>query len=169
MKKSCVVRYYNTAVIDRRFRPLCCHLGSYFKRPKSSPVRPLACNWYYCAQLIAKPEAARSLHHYAARGGPSHGRNTRTKSLVKIGRVVPKIWSRTDKHTHRHAHHNTPFFYRGGGGLTILPHYGSRVVSMLNSGAVGPGFKSQPRHCRITVLDKLLTPIVPLFTKQRNW
>ena len=35
--------------------------GAYFKRPKSSPVRPLACNWYYCAQLIAKPKAARAL------------------------------------------------------------------------------------------------------------
>jgi len=28
---------------DCRLRPLCCHLGSYFKRPKSSLVRPLAC------------------------------------------------------------------------------------------------------------------------------
>ena len=25
------------------------------------------------------------------------------------------------------------------------------------------------RHCRVTVLGKLFTPIVPLFTKQRNW
>jgi len=32
----------NKAVIDRSLRPRCCHLGSYFKRPKSSPVRPLA-------------------------------------------------------------------------------------------------------------------------------
>jgi len=32
-----------------------------------------------------------------------------------------------------------------------------------------PGFKSQPQHCRVTVLGKLFTPIVPLFTKQRNW
>ena len=46
---------------------------------------------------------------------------------------------------------------------------GSRVVSVLDSGAEGPGFKSQPRHCRVTVLGKLFTPIVPLFTKQRNW
>ena len=45
---------------------------------------------------------------------------------------------------------------------------GSRVVSVLNSGAEGPGFKSQPWHCRVTVLGKLLTPIVPVFTKQRN-
>ena len=45
---------------------------------------------------------------------------------------------------------------------------GSRVVSVLNSGAEvsGPGFKLQPRRCRVTVLRKLFTPIVPLFTKQ---
>ena len=47
--------------------------------------------------------------------------------------------------------------------------FGSRVVSVLDTGAEGPGFKSQPRHCRVTVLGKLFTPIVPLFTKQRNW
>jgi len=38
---------------------------------------------------------------------------------------------------------------------------GSRVVSMLDSGAEGPGFKSQPRRCRVAVLGKLFTPIVP--------
>jgi len=46
---------------------------------------------------------------------------------------------------------------------------GSRVVSVLDSGAEGPGFKAQPRRCRVTVLGKLFTPIVPLFTKQQNW
>jgi len=46
---------------------------------------------------------------------------------------------------------------------------GSRVVSVVDSGAVGPGFKSQPRRCRVTVLGKLFTHIMPLFTKQRNW
>ena len=46
---------------------------------------------------------------------------------------------------------------------------GSRVVSVLDSGAEGPGFKSQPQRCRVTVLGKLFTPIVPLFTKQQNW
>ena len=46
---------------------------------------------------------------------------------------------------------------------------GSRVVSVLDSGEEGPGFKSQLRRCRVTVLGKLFTPIVPLFTKQRNW
>ena len=46
---------------------------------------------------------------------------------------------------------------------------GSRVVSVLDSGTAGPGFKSQSRRCRVTVLGKLFTPIVPLFSKQRNW
>jgi len=42
-------------------------------------------------------------------------------------------------------------------------------VSVLDSGAGGPGFKSQSRRCRVAVLGKLFTPIVPLFTKQQNW
>ena len=46
----------------------------------------------------------------------------------------------------------------------------SRVVSVLDSGAEEPGFKSQPRRCRVTVLGKLsFTPIVTLFNKQQNW
>jgi len=56
----------------------------------------------------------------------------------------------------------------------LIGHYdlgwlGSRVVSMLDSGAERPGFKSQRRRCRETVLGRLFTPIVPLFTKQQNW
>ena len=39
---------------------------------------------------------------------------------------------------------------------------------MLDSGAVRPGFKSQSLCCLVTVLGKLLTPIVPLFTKQQK-
>jgi len=46
---------------------------------------------------------------------------------------------------------------------------GSRVVGVLDSRAKEPGFKSQLRRCRMTVLGKLFTPIMPLFTKQRNW
>ena len=42
------------------------------------------------------------------------------------------------------------------------------MVSVLDSGAERPGFKLQPRRCRVTVLGKLLTPIVLLFTKQQN-
>ena len=51
----------------------------------------------------------------------------------------------------------------------LLRWLGSRVVSVLDSVAEGPWFKSQPQRCRVTVLGKLFTPIVPVFTKQRNW
>jgi len=43
---------------------------------------------------------------------------------------------------------------------------GSRVVSVLDSCAEGPGFKSQPRRCQ--VLGKSLTPIVPLFSESES-
>jgi len=39
------------------------------------------------------------------------------------------------------------------------------VISVLDSGAEGPGFKLQPQRCRVTDLGKLFTPMVPLFTK----
>jgi len=42
------------------------------------------------------------------------------------------------------------------------------VVSVLDSGAEGSGFKSQPRRCRVTVLGKLFAAIVHLFTKQHG-
>ena len=38
------------------------------------------------------------------------------------------------------------------------------MVSVLDSGAEGSGFKSQSRRCRVTVSGKLFTPIVRLFT-----
>jgi len=44
---------------------------------------------------------------------------------------------------------------------------GSRAVSVLDSSAEGPGFKSQSRRCRVTVLGKLFTPIV--HTNSQNW
>jgi len=46
---------------------------------------------------------------------------------------------------------------------------GIRVDSVLDSGTVGPELTLQPQCCRVTVLGKLFTPILPLFTKQRNW
>ena len=45
----------------------------------------------------------------------------------------------------------------------------SWVVSVRDSGTEGPRFKSQLQCCPVTVLGKLFTPIVPLFTKQQNW
>ena len=52
--------------------------------------------------------------------------------------------------------------------LMTIVWLGSRVVSVLDSGAEGPGFKSQSQRCRVTVLGKLRTPIVPLFTKKQK-
>ena len=55
-------------------------------------------------------------------------------------------------------------------GRNLIGWLGSRVVSVLDSDAGSrPGFKSQPRRCRVTVLGKLFPPIVPVFTKQQNW
>ena len=65
---------------------------------------------------------------------------------------------------HRSVLQRPSFFFT----LHIRGWFGSRVVSVLDSGAEGPGFESQPRRCRVTVLGKLFTPIVPLFTKQRH-
>jgi len=50
-----------------------CHLGCYFKRPKSSLVRPLARNWYYGAQFIAKPKAACALRFSWAAASNNRG------------------------------------------------------------------------------------------------
>ena len=123
----------NKAAIDRRHRPRCCHLGSYFKRPKSrpSPVRPLACSWYYCAQIIAKPKAAcgpriswavtssnlglwanmtssvkpevHSISLRRQRRTEPRPWVTGAQNLAKIGRVVPNMLSRTDKHRQTHS------------------------------------------------------------------
>jgi len=119
----------NKALIDRRLRPRCCHLGSYFKRPKSSPVRPLACNWYYCAQFITKPKAACALRVSRAATSSNFGLWANVTSSIKpeVHNVslrrqrktepwvtCTKIWLRSDTQTHaqtdrqvRHAHHRS--------------------------------------------------------------
>ena len=50
----------------------------------------------------------------------------------------------------------------------VVEWLGSQVVSVLDSGAEGLGFKSQPRLWWVTVLGKLLTPILLLFANQQN-
>ena len=117
--------------------------GSYFKGPKSRLVRPLACNWYYCAPLIARPKAAHALH--------------------SVRRDVEQIGLRAHMMSSIKPEINNLALRRQWGLL------GSRVISVLGSGAEGPGFKSQPRRRPVTVLGKLFTPNVPLFTKQQNW
>ena len=74
MSRSLPQHHANKAVIDRRLGPpRCCHLGSYFKRPKSSRVRLSACNRYYCALFIAKPKAACSLRFRCAASSSNLG------------------------------------------------------------------------------------------------
>jgi len=53
--------------------------------------------------------------------------------------------------------------------MVVREWLGSRVVSVLDSGAEEPGFKSQLRRCRVTLLGKLFTSTVPLFTNYQNW
>ena len=88
---------------------------------------PFACNWYYCAQFIAKPKAACALRFSWASTSSNRGlwaimtssikpevhnvsirRQKKTEpwllvtcttNLVQIGRVVEEKWPRTDKHT----------------------------------------------------------------------
>jgi len=74
---------WQLAVIDRRLCPRCCHLESYFKRPKSSPVRPSACIWYYCAQFIAKPKAACALRFSLAAASSNLGLWENMTSSIK--------------------------------------------------------------------------------------
>jgi len=50
----------NKAVIDRRLPPSVATWEVTLIVRKSSPLHALACNWYYCAQFIAKPNAARA-------------------------------------------------------------------------------------------------------------
>jgi len=212
-------------------------------------VHPLACNWYYCAQFIAKPKAACALRFSWAATSSNLGLSanlassvkpevhnvslrhqnrieprpyvTCTRNLVKIGRVIPKICSQTDKHTHtdrqtRSSQYSAPLSGRTNQSWRIcvarrrntwaldvrlrrspvrspavrlsgnnieqvvqirVPlspsiinwHQSMWLGSRVDLSAVGAGFKSQPRRCRVTVLGKLFTHIVPLFTKQRNW
>jgi len=69
--------------MDRRLRPRCCHLASYFKRPKSSPVRPLARSWYYCVHFIAKPKAACALRFSWAATSSNLGLRAIMMSFIK--------------------------------------------------------------------------------------
>ena len=67
------------AVIDCRRHPRCCHLGSYFKRPKSSSVpsyiKPEVLN-----VSLRRPEEVRATAIV-----------TCTKKLVMIERAVPEV------------------------------------------------------------------------------
>ena len=50
---------------------------------------------------------------------------------------------------------------------TVLPKCRKKCHSCVLTSFFPRGFKLQPRCCRVTVLGKLFTSIVPLFTKQQ--
>ena len=76
-------------------------------------------------------------------------------------------------HNAKHDTVPTPKHFNGSLLLSAyhegVPWLDSRVVSVVDSSAEWSGLKSQSRRCRVTVLGKLFTPIVPVFTKQQNW
>jgi len=98
-------------------------------------------------------------------------RSNTSRPTVTIKPLITTTDRPTDGITITHKHGKRPpvFLHAGFISHSRRRWLGSRVVSVLDSGAEGPGFKSQPRRCRITVLGKLFTPTVPLFTKQQNW
>ena len=94
-------------------------------------MRPLACNWYYCAQFIAKPKAACMctalqlggdveqpwlmskydvIHKTGITTPPEEDRATAVrnmrKNVAKIGRIVlvKHTHARTHARTHTHTH-----------------------------------------------------------------
>jgi len=57
-------------------------------------------------------------------------------------------------------------------GVTVALSGGGSVAEWLacwTQAQKGRGFKSQSQRCPVTLLGKLFTPIVPLFTRQQNW
>jgi len=57
-------------------------------------------------------------------------------------------------------------------GTNIFKYVGCSVAEWLmcwTQAQKGPGSNRSRAGCRVTVLGKLFTPIVPLFTKQQNW
>ena len=101
----------------------------------------------------------------SARTCQSRSRKSRTTSFaffsVSTLLCLPSLFHLFSFHQHQKC-----YGYRFNS--ILYGWLGSRVVSVLDSGAEGPGFKSQSRRCRVTVLGKLFTLIVPLFTKQQN-
>jgi len=119
-----------------------------------------ACLWY----MLVCPPPTHYCYNAYMRNFSQHGRGTTTSARRRrcgLASTVPKVSGLISVYSVPPSPKKS---------CTILLWWlGSRVVSVLDSGAEGPGFKSQSRRCRVTVLGKLFTPIVLLFTKQQNW
>jgi len=68
--------------------------------PNSSPERPLACNWHYCAQFIAKPKAACTLRFSRAATSSNLGLWINMTSIkLEVDNVSLRRQRRTDRAT----------------------------------------------------------------------
>ena len=105
----------------------------------------------------------------AAPGFHAENRPSSPDATVDVRPVPTHVAIRVSLHGPRWTHAFPSVMILPQASTGNLVWLGSRVVSVLDSDAEGLGFKSQPRRCRVTVLGKLFTPVVPLFTKQRNW
>ena len=143
---------------DRRRR------GRWNRRPRGEAGRGAT---LYNYRRRRRRRRRRSLLAVSARiGEPAHTGARRRRSPAPLARDLDSLVAAAGRASARRippAVIMTAYWYTATGRL------GSRVASVLDSGTVGPGFKSQPRRCRVTVLGKVFTPIVPLFTKQQNW
>jgi len=125
----------NKAVTDRRLRPRYCHLASYLRRSRprlQEVVQNVRCLqriflrakhkaeyvWaslpqpggeFEQPQLMCKCSVIHKTGStYHSTTSPEEDRATATGNMhIKFGRVVPKVWSRTDKHTDTHSQTDT--------------------------------------------------------------
>ena len=89
-------------------------------------------------------------------------------STFWISTTKKRIWHTTLR---GHPSSSTEYTYRMIHCIKFVTRWlGSRVVSVLDSAAEGSGFRLKLQCCRVTVLGKPFTPIMPQrFTKQQNW
>ena len=62
----------------------------------------LACSWYYCAQLIAKPKAACALHFSWAATSSNLGLSANMTSSIKRDYIMYHYVIRRPSHSHRY-------------------------------------------------------------------
>ena len=120
-------------------------------------IQAIKIEWWGVGVVICLEQGADCLHMVQLM--PLHPKTPSSLASFKFRLVLPFWYQLTQVVLEK----------RPLNGCSVVGWLGSRVVSGLDSRAEGPGFKSQPRRCRVTVLGKLFTPIVSLFTKQQNW
>ena len=125
----------------------------------SNYVRSVAMSWFQSDLCVMERLQKKILFKLSVRVEVSSVESNETTAATVSCDLAPPPQRRRRRHPQPPPPRNFPF--------VTLPLYsvwwlGSRVVSVLDSGVERPGFKS------VTALGKLFTPIVPLFTKQRN-